>query len=72
MASVQEKIARAANVFEQVVIFKNGAQGLSNLTQRLGCLPRKLQNGWIQSYGLIFVVGWMALVIFLIFCGAKA
>jgi len=72
VAYVQENIARAANVFEQVVIFKNGAQGLSNLTQSLGRLPRKFQNGWIQSYGLIFVLGWMALVIFLIFCGAKA
>ncbi len=68
---IQENIARAADTFDRVVIDRGGNQGLGSLTQVLGKTARKLQNGWIQSYALVFVIGFTALVIYLIFNGAR-
>ncbi len=68
---VQENIARAADNFERVVLERGGNQGLAGLTQFLGNTARKLQNGWIQSYALVFAIGFIALVAYLVFCGAK-
>ena len=64
---VQEKIALAADFFERIVILKGGVEGLSALTRRSGSSFRKLQNGWLQTYGLTFVLGWVLLVIYLVF-----
>ncbi len=64
---VQEKIALATEVFERIFIVKGGVEGLSQLTHHLGSSFRKLQNGWLQTYGLTFVLGWILLVIYLVF-----
>lgn len=72
VANIQNGIAGAAATFEQIIIFQGGAQGLSRITRGLGQFARKLQNGWLQTYGLIFILGWIALVVFLILGGVKA
>ena len=68
---VQENIARLTDAFDQVVIDRGGNQGLGSLTKFLGRTARRLQNGWIQSYALIFAIGFMALAVYLIFGGVK-
>jgi NADH-quinone oxidoreductase subunit L len=68
---VQENMARLTDAFDQVVIDRGGNQGLGSLTSFLGKAARRLQNGWIQSYALIFSIGFIALAIYLIFGGAK-
>lgn len=66
ITNVQENLARIALAFEQIIIVRIGNQGIGAMTQFFGKTARRLQNGLIQSYGLVFVLGWLALVIFLI------
>lgn len=66
ITNIQENIARAADAFERNIIVRGGNQGMGGLAQFLGNSARKLQNGWVQSYGLVFVLGWLALVLFLL------
>ncbi len=68
--NIQEKIALASNAFEDHVIVRGAANGLAAITRQAGSLIRKFQNGEIQSYGLFFAIGWIALVILIVFRGA--
>lgn len=69
IAHVQENIALATDAFERLIVVRRGAEGLGGLTRFFSNTARKLQNGWIQSYVLIFVLGWTTLVLYLIFHG---
>ena len=68
---VQENIARLTDAFDQVVVDRGANQGAGNLIKFFSQTARRLQNGWIQSYGLVFAIGFIALAVYLLFFGVK-
>jgi len=65
--NVQEKIAQTAEILEQKLIMPLSSALPAKLVLGLGQFVRKIQNGWIQNYGLIFAAGWIFLLLYLVY-----
>lgn len=63
IATVQEGIARGADVFERYVIVEWSANGLARLVRNMGDAIRKVQTGVVQFYAFVFAVG-VTLILF--------
>ena len=72
VSRVQGGLAITADFFERKVLVAFGTEGAAKLIAAAGIVVRKMQNGWIQTYGLFFVMGWIILIAYLIRSGGNS
>jgi len=71
VVKIQGGLARGAEIVEQKIIMPLGSSLTAKLILNLGQFVRKIQNGWIQNYALIFAAGWIFLLIYLVYHGGS-
>ncbi|HCM42622.1 MAG TPA: NADH-quinone oxidoreductase subunit L [Candidatus Omnitrophica bacterium] len=72
VSRIQGGLAIAADFFERKILVAFGTEGTAKLVTAVGSVVRKMQNGWIQTYGLFFVIGWIILISYLIGSGGNS
>jgi NADH-quinone oxidoreductase subunit L len=65
---IQGTFAAIVDFFDQFLISGLIVGGLSRLVAGIGSLLRKLQSGYLPLYTLIFGIGILLVIYFLVFC----
>ncbi len=63
---VQQTFAATLSWFEKIVIDRHGVHALTDCAQTTGKMLRTFQTGLVQLYALVFVLGVIAIYIFLV------